>query len=125
MEMRELRKRKGLSQQEVSKILGVDQKTYSNYENGKTKPNFEVLQKISKLFSCSIDDLVGNKKSTDKNVSTDQLDIINRIRALDLTPVECARLDGYIDAIVMKRQEKQKQRINNLISDINNSEDTV
>lgn len=47
----------GLTQEEASKRIGVCKYTLSNYENYKTKPNFEILRKIMDAYGVSIDEI--------------------------------------------------------------------
>ena len=54
----ELRKSKGLSQKEVSAIIGISQATYSAYERGRNEPSAEILVRLSYLFNCPVDILV-------------------------------------------------------------------
>lgn len=49
-----LRKNKGLKQQELAEILGIKRNTYSDWENGKCKPNYEKLEKIADFFWCFV-----------------------------------------------------------------------
>lgn len=58
--IRILREKNGLSQQEISKYLGVTQSQYSNYERGVYEPPFEILKKISKFYKVSTDYLLDN-----------------------------------------------------------------
>lgn len=62
----ELRKQKGLSQEELSFKLNVARQTISKWESGITTPDMENLIKISKLFEVGIDELVGNENDTNK-----------------------------------------------------------
>lgn len=55
----ELRQKKEMSQEELAKLLHVDQSTVSYYENGKKHPSYEVLQKLASIFHTSIDYLLG------------------------------------------------------------------
>ena len=55
-----MRKSKGLTQQELSKILGVASSTISMYENGKREPDYKNLKKLAYYFDCSVDYLLGN-----------------------------------------------------------------
>ena len=56
----ELRKAKGLSQEELGFRLDVTRQTVSKWETGQTTPEMEKLVALSALFGISIDDLVGN-----------------------------------------------------------------
>ena len=59
--IKRLRKNKGLKQQEIADILGVKRNTYSDWENGKCKPNYEKLEKIADFFGVSLDWLFGRE----------------------------------------------------------------
>lgn len=52
------RRRAGMSQIEVSKALGIAQGTVSTWENGRANPTAERLVELSKLYGCTVDDLL-------------------------------------------------------------------
>ena len=56
----ELRKARGLSQEELGFRLDVTRQTVSKWETGQTTPEMEKLIALSALFGVSIDALVGN-----------------------------------------------------------------
>lgn len=56
----ELRLERNSSQADIADLLNMSQQAYSNYENGKSSPSFEMLMDISKIYTVSIDELVGN-----------------------------------------------------------------
>lgn len=53
-----LRKRLGVSQEEMAKKLGLTRSTYSGYENGVAQPSLEGLIKLSDEHNISMDDLI-------------------------------------------------------------------
>lgn len=57
--MRSERVRAGLSQSEVAERVGVDQRTVSNYERGITNVPADVLLKLSDIYGCTTDWLLG------------------------------------------------------------------
>lgn len=59
--LKELRLQHGFSQQEIAELLGVKRNTYSDWENGKCKPNYEKLEKIADFFGVSLDWLFGRE----------------------------------------------------------------
>lgn len=48
-----------LKQNEIAKVLNIGTNTYNQYENDKRDPDIETLIKLSSIFKCSIDYLVG------------------------------------------------------------------
>ena len=60
--LQELRKNKGLTQEELAEILYVSRTAVSKWESGRGYPNIDSLKEISKFFEVSIDDLLSGEK---------------------------------------------------------------
>ena len=60
--IRELRMKKGLSQDELAEKVFVTRQAVSRWENGETTPNTETLKLLSKLFDVSINTLLGSPR---------------------------------------------------------------
>ena len=56
----QLRKKNGLSQEQLGEKVYVTRQTISNWELGDTTPNPEQLKKMSKAFNVSIDEILDN-----------------------------------------------------------------
>lgn len=59
MSLKELRKKKNLTQDEVAIAIGVKRSALSNYENGIREPNNEILRKLASFYSTSVENLLG------------------------------------------------------------------
>lgn len=59
-----VRKRKRMSQEEVATALGFTRSTYSGYENGVAQPSLENLIVLSDFYAIPIDDLVKKDLTT-------------------------------------------------------------
>lgn len=57
--LKELRKQKSLTLDEIAQETGVKRGTYNNYENGKTNPKPEIWGKLAKYFDVPISYLQG------------------------------------------------------------------
>ncbi len=57
LRLAELRKEKGISQEELAVKLEVNQTAVSQWERGVYCPSCEKLPKIAKILDCSIDEL--------------------------------------------------------------------
>lgn len=57
--IRELRKDKALVQQEVADMLEVGQRTYADYENGKTRIPVKSLLILARFYGVSMDYISG------------------------------------------------------------------
>ena len=60
--LQELRKSRGLTQEELAEDLYVSRTAVSKWESGRGYPNIDSLKEISKYFSVSIDDLLSSEK---------------------------------------------------------------
>ena len=53
----EIRKARGMNQEELAKALGVSRQTISSLENGRYNPSVELAYKLSKYFGMTIDEV--------------------------------------------------------------------
>ena len=60
--LQELRKQKGLTQEELAKDLYVSRTAVSKWESGRGYPSIDSLKEISSYFSVTIDDLLSGEK---------------------------------------------------------------
>ena len=60
--LQELRKQKGLTQEELAELLYVSRTAISKWESGRGFPNIESLKAISKFFSVSLDQLLSSEE---------------------------------------------------------------
>ena len=60
--LQELRKSKGLTQEELAEALFVSRTAISKWESGRGYPNIDSLKALSNYFSVTIDDLLSGEK---------------------------------------------------------------
>lgn len=53
----EIRKARGVNQEELAKALGVSRQTISSLENGRYNPSVELAYKLSKYFGMMIEEV--------------------------------------------------------------------
>lgn len=89
--LRELRKSKAMTQEELAEALFVSRTAISKWESGRGYPNLDSLKGISRFFSVSIDELICSEElisaaKDEKQACVEQyLSLI--CSALDLLPV--------------------------------------
>ena len=76
--IKDLREDMDLRQTDVANATGMDQKTLSNYETGKTNPDSFAIIKLADFFGVTADYLIG--RTTVNEISTD--DIIKKIEKI-------------------------------------------
>ena len=57
--LRDLREDMDLTQDQLVEILKMHKTTYTNYEQGKREPPFELIIKLAKFYNVSIDYIAG------------------------------------------------------------------
>lgn len=63
MRLKELRKKKGMSQLRLATELNTTQNTISRYETGEREPGIDELIKIAEYFNVSVDYLIGRTEN--------------------------------------------------------------
>ncbi|WP_099157305.1 helix-turn-helix domain-containing protein [Virgibacillus ndiopensis] len=71
--LKELRKKKGISQYEAAKELGFSRGQLANYEQGSREPDYSTLEKIADFFDVSVDYLLGRSDTENFTVNEEQL----------------------------------------------------
>ena len=56
--LKALRATKNMTQADLAKILGVDQRTISAWENKICEPSFDILAKLCEIFDENFDNLL-------------------------------------------------------------------
>lgn len=56
--LKALRVQYGLTQEKAAKLVGVSESTWHSYENAKTYPPVKVVNRITKTFGISYDDII-------------------------------------------------------------------
>lgn len=69
--LKQLRKSKNLTQDEVSKKIGVAKNTYSGYERNIRTPDISIQYKLADLFNVTLDELHGRTTNKSKNIEDD------------------------------------------------------
>jgi len=76
--IRDLREDADLRQIDVSNATGIDQKTLSNYETGKTNPDSYSIIKLAAFFNVTTDYLLGYSSSNLRS-NEDVLKVLSNI----------------------------------------------
>ncbi len=89
--LKELREKKGFTQEQLAAVLHLSKNAISHYEKGINSPNIDTLAKIADTFDVSVDYLIGRtsvpitfsmlKSTFSKGTSID--DFLNRLLSLD------------------------------------------
>lgn len=65
--LKELRREKGMTQDELGKEIGVTNKTISKWENGNYMPPVDVLMLLSEMYNVSINEILTGQTAQNEN----------------------------------------------------------
>lgn len=71
--LKKLRNKFNISQQQLADVIGVSQQSINKYENHNIEPDIETLKNMATFFNTSIDYLVGFEKDETNFNSTQEL----------------------------------------------------
>ena len=66
--LRQLRLNSGMTQKQVAEKIGVTRQAVSNYESGRTRPDIDMLLRLSEVYGTDIDDMVYGQDRTLKSL---------------------------------------------------------
>lgn len=84
--LKNLRKNKGLTQQECCELLSIPKTTFCYYEQGRTEPDIATIIKLADFFGCSVDYLLGHQTQSVlylDNFTDSQRTLISMIKNLN------------------------------------------
>lgn len=61
--LKELRKEKGMTQEQLAEMLNMNNRTISRWENGNTMPDFDILIELAKFYDVSIEEILNGERT--------------------------------------------------------------
>lgn len=89
MKLKELRKSKGISQEQAANALNISVRAYQNYEYGQREPNIEMIFKLADFYGVTTDYLLG--RETGEPETLDKL-----VGEFNMSALEKEILDNYL-----------------------------
>jgi transcriptional regulator with XRE-family HTH domain len=96
--IKELRGNKSITQEELAQILGTTRPTLSNWELDRTRPDYDMIKKITDYFNVTIDYIVsGDTEGIIPGAKIVIYDNEDRIIDISMLPPEVKKqVDDYI-----------------------------
>ena len=104
--LRELRKEKGITQEQLADELGVSGRTISRWETGNNMPDISLLVEIAEFFDVSIPEIIkGERKSENmreeiKEVAETMSDYANVEKARLLKSMRNLSINGFVALLI-------------------------
>lgn len=119
--IRDLRKKNGLTQNELALKTGLSNQSISFYENGKRSPKIEAWQKLAKFFNVSVSYLQGDSNLSDPQLSNLITELTNDAN----TGLKKHKRDTFTRLFnIIKSSEyayQNKEKINKYVDDLKNN----
>lgn len=107
-----LREEFNYTQQDLSNKLNCSKSVIGLYENETRKPSMEVLIKLSEIFNCSIDYILGKSdvRNPEKSIDIDDIDVAfaNGIKGLNETNKMIIK--NTLEALLAKQEKDNKTK---------------
>lgn len=101
--IKNLRKEKGLNQEEFGKILGISRRSISAIENGETDLSTQQVKIVSEFFNITTDYLLNGTK------------VKNEISETEQEIIQLVRKDADIKTTLLNILDFKKKAINNMM----------
>ena len=99
------RKSRGLTQEELAKLVDVSQRVISYYENESQHPPSTILKKLAEALGVSSDTLLGLEDSREEIIQRDTLLAKKFLEAENLPASERKTIIQVIDAVLSKNEK--------------------
>jgi transcriptional regulator with XRE-family HTH domain len=106
-----LRKKHGLTQEELASSAGISRRMLAHYETKVTKPSLEKIEALSKALNVTIEQLSGYQKA-DSKIENDFSNIDSRTlkkfkQVLSLSTAERHMVYSFIDSLIGNKKQKR------------------
>lgn len=108
MDLKKLRKKRGVSQTEVADFIGITQSSYSRYELGQCEPTMSILIKLADFYGISLDELVGRPTSV---LNLNLLDEKRKTLVLEMANASDSainRLEAFYQGVKVAELEREE-----------------
>lgn len=78
--LREMREKYNISQEAVAERLGITSSSVSSYERGERTPSLPIILKLSYIYNCSVDYLLGKNNDDNTHVYIDVTELSEKKR---------------------------------------------
>lgn len=99
--LKNLRKKRNLTQKDVADAIGITFQTYSYYETGRTKPTPETLCKLADFFGVTVDELLGRTPQLFDDARVERPEVLELFDQLNVGEQE--RAIGYMESMLERR----------------------
>ena len=124
----QLRKKRGLTQQQIADEIGVNRGSYSNWEKGKREPSFENLIKLADILDTTTDFLLGKSNinfGNNSEVYEEYKKLLSQNKKEEIQENYDHSFEFTIKAIAKELGISVEEALNKIIQNIGNNSETT
>lgn len=124
----QLRKKRGLTQQQIADEIGVNRGSYSNWEKGKREPSFENLIKLADILNTTTDFLLGKSNidlGNDSKVYEEYKELLSQNKKEEIKERYDHSFEFFIKAVAKQLNISVEEALNKIIQNIGNNSETT
>ena len=124
----QLRKKRGLTQQQIADEIGVNRGSYSNWEKGKREPSFENLIKLADILNTTTDFLLGQSNinfGNNSEVYEEYKKLLSQNKREEIQENYDHSFEFTIKAIAKELAISVEEALNKIIQNIGNNSETT
>lgn len=124
----QLRKKRGLTQQQIADEIGVNRGSYSNWEKGKREPSFENLIKLANILDTTTDFLLGKSNinfGNNSEVYEEYKKLLSQNKKEEIQENYDHSFEFTIKAIAKELGISVEEALNKIIQNIGNNSETT
>ena len=96
--LQELRKEKGLTQEDLAEQLNVARRTVSRWETGSNMPDLDILIELSDIYEVDLREILNGERKSEK-MNEEVKEVV--LKAVDYTNSEAERYNRRIHALML------------------------
>ena len=117
--LKELRNDRGISQNELSKHIGVSKSSVNMYERDEREPGFETLEAIADFFNVNMDYLLGRGPKVSTDISPENIAISVQIDGDQFSDVAIQTLIKFISTLKDLNAPNFKENLTKVFTEMN------
>ena len=119
----QLRKKRGLTQQQIADEIGVNRGSYSNWEKGKREPSFKNLIKLAYILDTTTDFLLGKTNidfGNDSKVYEEYKKLLSQNKKEEIKERYDHSFEFFIKAVAKQLNISVEEALDKIIQNIGN-----
>lgn len=109
MDLKNIRKSRHLSQQDVANAIGIPVRTFCGYERKEREPTLEMLGKLADFFGVTVDELLGRTPQLFDDARVERPEVLDLFE--QLSAAEQQQVIGYMKGLIYQHDEAKRRNL--------------